>query len=137
MKNTKIKTVFYILIALFILLLSYFLIPVPEKQSLFPLVAVLGLLFLVLGITLVIFALKTKGKLKFFLILTGISAVAPFVFSILHNVFYAFAVLSENMIVLKYIFDFLEAASFIIALMIAPLAFLAGVIGSMILLRKK
>jgi hypothetical protein len=55
----------------------------------------------------------------------------------LHNVFYALGILAENIIVIKYIMEFLHAASFIIALLISPITFLIGAIASLILLFKK
>ena len=137
MKNKSfLKTIFYSLIATFIVLLVYFLTPFPSptKRIFFPLVAILGLIFLILGIVLTFIARKEKGKLKLFLMLTGISAIAPLVFTILHNLFYALAIAFKD---LKYLFEALHVTCFIISIIIAPIAFVVGIIGSIIFLRGK
>lgn len=130
-KNTLVKIV-YILIAIFILLIVYFGTPFQQKRVLFPLVAVLGLLFLILGIVLLVLTLKSKikGKLKLFLILTGASAILPLPAAILHNVVYGLMVLFGSTAQ-----D--EAFFFILALIVAPILFLIGAIGSIILTRKR
>jgi hypothetical protein len=94
----------------------------------------LGLLFLILGIVLVVIARKEKGKLKIALIVTGISAVSPLVFTILHNLFYALGIYFEK---LNILFEVLHGGSFIIALIVAPIAFLIGIIASFVLMKKK
>jgi len=89
---------------------------------------------MILGGSLAIISRKEKGKLRIFLMITGISALCPFIFSILHNVFYALAIIFEN---IKLFFEILHVASFFISLIIAPLAFIAGAVGSAILLKRK
>jgi hypothetical protein len=137
MKNrSTLKKILYSLIIIFILIVNFFVIPTPlsEKRIGFLLVAILGLLFLFLGIILIFLARKEKGKLRLFLILTGASAISPLPFSILHNLFYALAIVLEDV---KLLFEILDGASFIIALLIAPITFIVGVIGSIVLLRKR
>jgi hypothetical protein len=137
MKNKPlIKKLLYSLIIVFTLILACFIIPLPPpfEGTIFPLIAILGLIFLTIGIILTITARKEKGKLKLFLMLTGISAISPFLFSILHNLFYGLAETIES---LRYIFEALHAASFIISIIIAPILFIIGVIGSIIYLRSK
>lgn len=131
----KIKPIFYSLIGIFILILLFFIIPFEDevRRPLFLVAAILGLLFLALGITLAILARKEKGKLRIFLMLTGISAIAPLLFTILHNFFYALAIAFEN---LSFIFEPLHAVSFIISIIIAPIAFLVGIIGTLILWKR-
>jgi len=136
MKNkSPLKKIFYSLIIIFILLLIYFIMPFSSdiKRSLFPLVAILGVIFLTLGVILTFFARKEKGKLKIFLILTGISAIAPFVGTILHNLFYGLAITFENF---KFLFEALHITFFIISIIIAPIVFLIGIVGSMLFLKK-
>ena len=138
MKNKLVlKKTFYSLIAVFILILTFFLIPDFSffgctRAMLFPLVAILGLVFLILGIKLAFIAKKEKGKLKLFLMLTGISAIAPLPFTILHNLFYGLATVFENF---KYLFEALHAGFFIISIIIAPIVFIIGIMGSFFLLR--
>jgi len=135
MPNT-IKKIIYYLLGIFILLLMFFIIPFehPIKRTLFLVAGVLGFIFLVLGIVLIILGRKEKGKLKVFLILTGLSTVAPLLFSVLHNLFYALGTIFKN---LDFIFELLHGISFIIAMLVAPILFIIGVIGSIILMRKK
>lgn len=94
--------------------------------------------FFLLGVALLFLALKQKMEktLKKFLILTGASAVGFFVFSVLHNLFYAFGILTEHIIVLKYLMEFLHVASFLIAIFVCPIAFLVGVVGSIVMFIK-
>ena len=135
------KTIFYAIIGIFVLLVCYFSISFAHevKRKFFLVAAVLGLIFLILGVLLIVFAVKSRfeKKLKVFLILTGASAIGPLVGSVLHNVFYAFAILTEHITVLHYIFEFVHAAFFIIALLVCPAVFLVGVIGTIVLLRKR
>ena len=68
------KTIFWLLVVIFILIVSYFIIPSSEsiKRAMFPITAVLGFVFLLLGIALIFLTIKQKikGKSKLFLILT-------------------------------------------------------------------
>jgi len=78
---------------------------------------------------------KTKeGKLRIYLMLTGISAVIPLIATILHNLFYGLAITFEN---LKQVFDILSATFFIISLIVAPIAFIVGVVGSLVILKRE
>jgi len=132
-------SVFCTLVATFILIVTFFAVPESMNRALFPLVAVLGIIFLLLGIILIVLTLKqkTKGKLKIFLILTGVSAICPLIFSILHNLFYALAIITSHIILLKYLMEFLHIASFLIALIVSPIGFLVGIVGSTVLFVKK
>ena len=108
-------------------------------RAIFPIIAVLGFIFLLLGITLIFLTIKQKikGKLKIFLILMGVSAISPLVFSILHNFFYALGIIGENIFIIKNIMEILHVASFIIALLISPIGFLVGAIGVIVLFIRK
>lgn len=140
MKNKSVlKRTFNSLIKIFIFLLAFIFIPSPPplsyiKAALIPLFAILGLVFLIRGVRLTSLARKEKGKLKLFLILTGISATILLPFAILHNLFYGLAIAFENF---KYLFEALHVASFIVATAIAPLTFIVGIVGSIILFRGK
>jgi len=137
--QTGLKKILYSQIIILVLIVAYFVATAfwDVGRVFFLLLAVLGLAFLVLGVILALKARKEKGKLRVFLLLAGLSAVAPLVFSILHNLFYALAEVSKNVTLLKYLFEFLHGASFIIALLVAPVAFIAGAVGSLMLLKKK
>lgn len=135
------KLVFWLLVGIFIVLVGYFAVPFSEdtNRAFFLIVAVLGFIFLLLGIALIFLTIKQKikGKLKTFLILTGVSAICPLVFSILHNFFYALGMISSHIPVLKYLMEFLHVAAFLIAIPISPIGFLIGAIGSIVLFTKK
>lgn len=135
-KKSRLKTTLYSLIAIFVFLLVYFLAPYPMaiKRTFFPLAAILGFIFFLLGIALIFFAQKEKRKLKLFLMLTGISAIAPLFFSVLHNLFYGLAATFKNF---KYLFEALHVAFFIISIIIAPIIFIVGTIGSVVLFKDK
>lgn len=95
--------------------------------------------FFLLGLALVILTVKERvaGRLKKFLLLTGASAMGFFAGVILHNVFYALAIVAKEITVLKYIFEGLHVFFFLVAIPICPIAFLVGIIGSIVLLVKK
>ncbi len=137
----KIKLVFWSLIVIFILLVSYFIISseLDTFRLIFPILAILGFIFLLLGITLIFLTIKQKikGKLKTFLILTGVSAISPFVFSILHNFFYALAIIGENITIIKSIMEFLHVSSFLISIIASPIGFIVGAIGVIVLFTRK
>jgi len=137
----KIKLVFWSLIVSFILLVSYFIISseLDTFRLIFPILAILGFIFLLLGITLIFLTIKQKikGKLKIFLILTGVSAISPFVFSILHNFFYALAIIGENITIIKSIMEFLHVSSFLISIIASPIGFIVGAIGVIVLFTRK
>lgn len=136
-----IKNILYAMIAIFVILVLYFALPLlhDSTRDLFPVVALLGLAFLILGIMLTVFAVKSKPdkKLKVFLILAGASAIGPLAGSILHNMFYAFAVLSESIAWLHAVFEFVHAAFFILAMLVCPIVFLVGAVGGIVMLLKK
>lgn len=95
--------------------------------------------FFLLGLILIILTLKQKikGKLKTFLILTGASATGFFVFVFLHNFFYALGILTEHIIILKYLMEVLHVGFFIIATIICPLGFLISIIATTVLIIKQ
>lgn len=80
---------------------------------------------------------KVGGKLRRFLILTGVSAVGFLASVLLHNFFYALGVLTNNIFVLHFLFEFLHGAFFIIGLFICPVGFLVGGVGSIFCFLKK
>ena len=134
----KIKTIFYSLILIFIAIAIYFITPFAYeiKNTLFSFIAVLGFIFFLLGILLIYYTIKLKieGKLKWFLILTGIPPIIALVGVILHNLVYGLMI---------YIFgqgfwgqrgD--EAFFFILALFVCPIIFIVGAIGSIIMFKK-
>ena len=95
-------------------------------------------IFCLLGLVLLILSLREKsiGKLKKFLILTGVSASGFFIFVILHNLFYALGMIVEEIFILNYLIEGLHVVFFLTAVIVCPIGFLIGMIGSIILLIK-
>jgi predicted Na+-dependent transporter len=89
-------------------------------------VPAVGLVFLGLGATLTVLTVKAKigGMLNNFLLLTGASALGLPVFGILHNL--VSALLNTE-----------EPVFFIIAIIVCPIGFLVGAIGSIVLAIKR
>lgn len=134
------KRIFWVMTAIFVMIALFFVVTIGHdmNRSLFGFIAALGLVWLILGIVLIFFAAKSKLKKKHktFLILTGASAIGVPLFSVLHNVFYAFAVLSENIAWLHAALEFIHAALFLISLIGCPLLFIVGAAGSIVMWRK-
>jgi len=144
MKNnpkTNITFVLSFLIGIFVVLIAYFVTPFPNpiKQKLFPLVAFLGLAFLVLGIALIIltYKQKIKGGLKWLLLLTGFSSAGILPSVILHNIVYGLFIYLFGQDYWERIGMGDEPFFFILALIILPLLFLVGAVGSVVLLIRK
>ncbi len=138
MIKRSVITIFLALVGIFILMLIYFAIPFTHeiKRALFPYVAIIGFIFFFLGGLLIYYTykLKLKGRLKLFLILTGLAPIVFLVSVVLHNFVYGLFI---------YLFgegfwnggD--EAFFFILALIVCPIVFLIGVVGSMVLFIKE
>ena len=135
----KIYAIVWTLVGIFIVLASYIAIPFQHsiKRAIFPLMAVYAITFFLLGIILIFLARKLKGKLKKFLILTGASTAGFLASVLLHNFLYALGVITGHIIILKYVFEILHVAFFIIAVFVCPIVFLVCAIGSIILFVKK
>lgn len=140
MKKSLIPATFYALIGVFLVILSMFFVPPVRELIKGPLLFLLPfIIFSLLGAALIFLTKKgkVKGKLRKFLILTGVSAAGFFVSIFLHNFLYALAIVASNIVILKYLFEFLHVTFFIIATLVCPLGFLIGAVGSIVLLFKK
>ena len=97
-----------------------------------------GVIFLVLAIALVVLTFKSelKGKLKKFLLITGFSAIGMPIFSVLHNLVYGLfiVIFGEDFWETNGMPD--EPLFFILAVIVCPIAFIVGMIGSIILFVK-
>ena len=131
--------IFWLLIGVFIFVLLQFFVPTIRNIFKGPVLFLAPLIiFSFLGLLLCLAVKeKDKGLLRNFLILTGISAGGFFVFVLLHNMFYALAIIVEDIVLLKYLAEGLHIASFFIAIIACPLGFLIGAIGSIVLFIKK
>lgn len=138
MVNRSIKIVFSLLVIVFILVMIVMMVP-PVRMFLSEvpgpvLIFSPWIFFALLGILLIILTLKNKnkieGNLRKFLFLAGASAVAFIIFAILHNL--VSALLS---VILHKEID--EPVFFILAVIVCPIVFLIGAIGSITLFIKK
>jgi len=133
MKDKLIWSIFWVMVAVFVLMVAtMFVVPaleLPMPFIIFPAFAVL----VALGVTLIVLTVKRKvgGILKKFLLLTGSSAVGIPVFAVLHNLVYA-------LLVVWFGEDFWgangdEPVFFILAVIVCPIGFLVGIVGSIVL----
>ncbi|MBL7170347.1 MAG: hypothetical protein ISS48_04995 [Candidatus Aenigmarchaeota archaeon] len=136
-----ISAIFWALVGIFVVIATYFAIPSPVsvKRGLFPFIAVLGIVFFLLGVALIVLTLKSKlkGKLKKFLLLTGISSAGFLVSVILHNFVYGLFIVLFDADFWSRIGVSDEPVFLIIAMFVCPIVFLIGVVGSIILFNKK
>ncbi|MBU1110173.1 hypothetical protein KKB83_00960 [Patescibacteria group bacterium] len=132
-------TNFCALITAFVFIVATMLIPSLRRIAGFPTVIVAAIAFFILGVTLAITALKkiAEGKLRKFLILTGSSAAGFLVSVLLHNFLYGLAVVTENIPLLHYSAETLSIIFFFVSIILCPLGFLVGVVGSIILLAQQ
>lgn len=136
MKNKKSIIIFWLLIAVFLtIIIGTYIIKWLRGPYFIPAITI----FFLLGIALIFFTLKekVKGKLKKFLLLTGASATGFFVSVLLHNFLYALNIIFNHITILKYLTEILHIAFFFIAIIVCPMGFLIGIIGSLYYLNKK
>lgn len=146
------KRVFWALLGSFILLIIAFTLMNPPLRTVLnrsfsditiayivsTLFGLSGLLFFSLGLALLILTIREKPdrNLKIFLILTGSAAVGLPASLVLHNAVYALftLLLGPNFWERTGIGD--EPAFFIMGLIICPLAYLVGAVGSIVLIMR-
>jgi len=153
MPNSSILPVFWALLGVFILVfISFNVMNSPIRtllNDLYPddIVAVVvstffqfsGLLFFALGLTLLILTVKEKLDkiLKGFLLLTSSSAVGVFVSILLHGVLYGLFILIFGEDFWEKIGIPDEPVFFLMALIICPIAYLVGTVGSIVLILRR
>lgn len=129
--------IFWLIFAFFILnALSMYAMPLfgPINQFMFiPLMVILPLL----GIALIVLVSRAKFQktAKTFFILTGSAAIGISVFAVLHNILFALLIKLFGEDFGARMGD--EPVFFILATIVCPIAFLVGIIGSIVLIAKK
>jgi len=132
---------FWALVGIFVVIASVIVIPAPVfiKRKIFPFIAVFGIAFFLLGLGLIFLTLKQKveGMLKRFLLLTGASSAGSFVSVLLHNFIY-------GLLIYWFGTDFWDRIGlgdepffFSLAIIVCPIGFLIGAVGSIVLFIKK
>lgn len=133
------KIVFWLLIGNFLFISAQLLLPPVTDlfRGSFLFLAPFVLFFL-LGGALLVLTLKdkTEGRIRKFLLLTGASAAGVFIGTLLHNMLDALSVVVGEIVILSNIIGFIGALFFIIAIIVCPLGFLVGVVGSIVLFSK-
>jgi hypothetical protein len=130
--------VFWALVAAFAALILTVLFP--DVLDFFrPLFLSLLTLCFLLGLALLILSVRWKARtwLRTFWILTGTSTVGAALGSVLHNVFYALATLTDTWPILSAAMKVLEAAFFVIATLLCPIAFLVGTVGAIVIIVRR
>ncbi|UCG10585.1 MAG: hypothetical protein JSW30_01745 [Dehalococcoidia bacterium] len=128
--------VFWLLMGAFLVIDSVFLIPAARELLMgITFLIVTGAVFLALGVALILLTVKEKvaGALKKFLILTGASVVGIPVSVVLHNAIYGLFIawFGANFWDRVGLGD--EPFFFFMAIVVCPLAFLVGAIGTIVL----
>jgi MFS family permease len=130
MKDKPIWSIFWALVAVFVIEMVMMLAPLPQNGY----VLFAGLIILLgLGVTLLVLAARAKltKMLKAFLLLTGASATGIPVFIVLSNVVYGLFIYFFGPGFWGGTGD--EPFFFILAVLVCPVAFLVGAIGSIVL----
>jgi len=127
MKGKLVWSVFWVLVGIFIVVLSLIGIPRPLIPfGLSPAIFLSSMVVIaLLGVALLFLTVKTKveGILKKFLLLTGASAVGLPVCALLHNV-------------VSRLFNIEEPVFFFMAIFVCPIGFLVGAAGTIVLTLK-
>jgi len=133
-------SIFWALVGIYVVIACVFFIPaVRELVMGFLFLAISGAVFLLLGVALIFSTVKEKvaGMLKKFLILTGASAAGVFVSVSLHNAIY-------GLFIYWFGTDFWDRIGlgdepffFIMAILVCPIGFLVGMVGSIVLAIKQ
>ena len=135
MNGKLIKVVFWGLVAAFIVVISLFSIPAARKLLMGGIFHVTsGAVLLSLGGALIYTALREQatGMFKKFLILTGASAVGIPLSAVLHNVVYGVFIYFFGAGFWERIGLSDEPFFFVLAIIVCPLGFLVGTVGSIV-----
>ncbi len=136
MKGRLSWPIFWALVGVFIVIVCLFLIPAFRGTMFLWFLIISGSIFLLLGVALIVLTIKEKvgGMLKKFFLLTGASSAGFFVFVLLHNFIY-------GLFIHFFGADFWDRIGpggdepffFILAIIVCPLGFLVGAVGSIVL----
>ena len=127
-------SIFWALVATFIVTIGIFtvasLVPAFRGHWFLWFFIISGIILFLLGVALIVLTAKGKvqGTFKRFLILTGASSAGIFISALLHNVIYGLVYV--DMLNRP---DLDEFFFFIMAIFVCPIAFLVGVVGSVVL----
>ncbi len=136
MKGKLSWPIFWALVGTFVVIVSSMTIPAFRDLVMgFLFIIISGSIFLLLGVTLIVLTVREKvgGTLKKFFLLTGASSAGFFVFVLLHNFIYGLFIHFFGADFWDRIGTGDEPVFFIMAIIVCPLGFLVGAIGSIVL----
>jgi hypothetical protein len=131
----SLSIVFWALVVAFVALILTVLFP--DALNIFrPAFLSLTAICFLLGLALLILSVRWQERtlLRTFWILAGASTAGFALGSVLHNVFYALATITEQWSILSGAMEVLEVAFFLIAVLLCPVAFLVGTVGAIVLI---
>ena len=131
--------IFWALVGVFIAIASVMAIPPFRELFWGSLFIISWAVFFLLGVLLIVLVVqgKARGMLRKLLILTGASSVGFIAFVLLHNAFYGLSEMTSHIAILSSVMGFFHMAFFIMAVPVCLIAFLVGVVGSIVLRYKK
>jgi len=136
MKEKLTWSIFWALVGVFVVVASIFFVPVFRELLMgFLFIIISGTVLLLLGVALIFLTAKAKagGILDKFLILTGASSAGIIVSILLHNAIYGLFIQWFGADFWERIGTGDEPFFFILAIIVCPIGFLVGVVGSVIL----
>ena len=128
--------IFWALVGVFIVIGCVFSIPVVRELLVgFLFLIISGAIFLLLGVALIVLTVKEKvgGMLKKFFLLTGASSVGVLVSILLHNAIYGLFIYFFGADFWDRIGMADEPVFFFMAIIVCPVGFLVGAVGSIVL----
>lgn len=142
--NKYIITIFWALVVNFLFIVSLFSVPAIRKplqgSKVFLIMSlILVIIFFVLGLVLTILTFKSKivSKLRKFLLLTGISSAGLLVSIFLHNITYGIFIYFFGANFWERIGIGDEPIFFFVAVILCPIGFLVGMVGSIVILIRR
>jgi len=130
------QPIFWALVAVFVVIASVFTVAAFRELLMGPIFLIIsGAAFFSLGVALIVLTVKEKvgGMSKKFLLLTGASAVGLPVFVLLHNAIYGLFIHFFGANFWDRIGMGDEPFFFFMAILVCPIGFLVGAIGSIVL----
>jgi len=140
MKGKLIWPIFWALIGIFVVVVCAFAIPAFRELVMgLPFLIVFGVVFGLLGVALIFLTVKQKvgGLFKKFLLLTGASTVGIPASIFLHNAIYGLFIYWFGAGFWDRIGPGDEPFFFVMAIVVCPLGFLVGAVGSIVLTVRK
>ena len=140
MKGKLSWSIFWALVGVFVVIVGAMAIPAVRELLMGLLfIAISGAVFALLGAALIFLTVKegVSGLFKKFLLLTGASAVGIVVSAVLHNVIYGLFIEWFGAGFWDRIGVGDEPVFFIMAIIVCPIGFLVGVVGSIVLTIKR